>query len=211
LTSLGFVPHHEKHRFEDKGHIATDNMRSMFGEKTFDEDTLKRYTKKQFFIPSRIEDWQVQLASTIKFIELITCEEGITSEAYRTALDLYEQNEQTFRATFQADKLMGIRILHFLDRVFQEFASDLSRFYEDENPIRSAAPSLRGRQRNTVMQVLGTLRYGIKPMISLPPGLTKNSGGSREKSTEGQYDNPADEGSTTTTSANYRLKAVQLT
>jgi hypothetical protein len=41
LTSLGFVPHYEKHRFEDKGHIATDNMQSMFSENTFDEDTLK--------------------------------------------------------------------------------------------------------------------------------------------------------------------------
>jgi hypothetical protein len=108
-------------------------MRAMFGEKTFDKETIKWYTKKQFFIPSKIEDWQVQLASTIKCIELITCEDGIASEAYRTALDLYEQNEPTFRATFQTDKLMGVKILHFLDRVFQEFVSDLSRFYEDEN------------------------------------------------------------------------------
>jgi hypothetical protein len=114
----------------------------------------------------------VQLASTIKFIELVTCKEGIASEAYRTALDLYEQNEQTFRATFQADKLMDVRILHFLDRVFQDIAADLSRFYEEANSIRSAAPHLRGGQRNTVMQVLGTLRYGIRPTISLSPGLT---------------------------------------
>lgn len=29
---------------------------------------------------------------------------------------------------FQADRIMGVKILYFLDRVFQEFATDLSRF-----------------------------------------------------------------------------------
>jgi hypothetical protein len=50
LTSLGFVPHHERHRFEDRGTTATDNMRAMFGEKTFDEESIKWYAKKQFFV-----------------------------------------------------------------------------------------------------------------------------------------------------------------
>jgi hypothetical protein len=119
LTSLGFVPHHERHRFEDRGATATDNMRAMFGEKTFDEESIKRYAKKQFFIPNRIEDWSIQLVSTARFLDLLTSEYGIAGEAYRTAQDLYEQNGQTFRAVFQADRLMGVKILHFLDRVFQ--------------------------------------------------------------------------------------------
>jgi hypothetical protein len=50
LTSLGFDPHHKKHRFEDKkGCIATNNMQAMFGEKTFGKDiAIKQYTKKFF-------------------------------------------------------------------------------------------------------------------------------------------------------------------
>jgi hypothetical protein len=52
MMSLGFMPHHERHRFEDKSNVATYNMRAMFGEKTFDEDSIKRYTKKQFFLPN---------------------------------------------------------------------------------------------------------------------------------------------------------------
>jgi hypothetical protein len=51
-TSLGFIPHHERHRFEDKSNVAIYNMRAMFGENTFDEDSIKRYTKKQFFVPN---------------------------------------------------------------------------------------------------------------------------------------------------------------
>jgi hypothetical protein len=176
LTSLGFFPHHERYRFEDRSHTATDNMRAMFGEKTFDEESIKRYAKKQFFIPSRIEDWSVQLISTARFLDLLTAEEGIAAEAYRTAQDLYEQNEQTFRAAFQADKLMMVKVLHFLDRVFQEFVSDLSRFSEQTDPLRSAAASLRGRQRNTVLTMLGPLKYGVKPTISLPPGLLHAQG-----------------------------------
>jgi hypothetical protein len=38
---------------------ADNNMQSMFGEKAFDEDLIKRCTKKQFFLPTRIEDWAV--------------------------------------------------------------------------------------------------------------------------------------------------------
>jgi hypothetical protein len=82
LTSLGFVPHHERHKFEDKNNVATENMQAMFGENTFDEDSIKRYTKKQFFVPSRIEDWSIQLFSTAKFLDLLTCEDGIAAEAY---------------------------------------------------------------------------------------------------------------------------------
>jgi hypothetical protein len=89
MTYLGFVPHHERHKFEDKNNIATDNMRAMFGDKTLNEqDSIKRYTKKQFFLPSCIEDWATQLHSTVGFIDLLTREDGIASEAYRTALDL---------------------------------------------------------------------------------------------------------------------------
>jgi hypothetical protein len=176
LTSLAFVPHHERHRFENKSQAATDNMRAMFGEKTFDEDSIKRYAKKQFFLPNRIEDWSTQLVSTARFVDLLTCEYGIASEAYRTAQALYEENEQTFRAVFQADKLMGVKILHFLDRVFQEFATDLSKFAEEENPIQAASALLRGRQRNTVISTLGPLKYGVKPTIALPPGLIQGHG-----------------------------------
>ena len=181
LTSLGFVPHYKRHRFEEKGNASADNVRAMFGEKTFDESSIKRYTKKQFFLPSCIEDWRVQLYSTAQFIDLLTCEEGIASEAYRTALALYDQHQQTFRAAFIVDKAMGVKISYFLDRVFQEFATDLCLFAGEENPLRSASPSLRGRQRNTVLTTLGPLRYGIKPTIALPPGLLQ----SRQSSSNG--------------------------
>jgi hypothetical protein len=171
MTSLGFVPHHERHRFKDKSNAATDNMRAMFGEKTFDEDSIKRCTKKHFFLPSRIEDWATQLNSVIRFIDLLTCEDGIASEACRVAYDLCDHHERTFRSIFQSDKLMGVKILCFLDREFQEFATDLSQFAGQTDPLRAASTSLRDRQRNTVIQTLGPLRYGIQPPMTLPPGL----------------------------------------
>jgi hypothetical protein len=210
LTSLGFVPHHERHRFEDRSNVATDNMRAMFGEKTFDEDSIKIYTKKQFFLPSRVEDWYIQLVVTARFLELLTCEDGIASEAYRTAQDLYEQNEQTFRAAFQADKLMGVKVLHFLDRVFQEFATDLGRYAGQENPLRAASSSLRGRQRNTVIMTLGSLRYGVKPSISLPPGLVSGQQRTGANPETGQTAANEDGAGETGSSSEPRLKSVTL-
>jgi hypothetical protein len=62
------------HRFEDKSNVVTDNMRAMFSQKTFEEDSIKRCTNKQFFlVPSRIEDWSIQLVATSRFIDLLTC------------------------------------------------------------------------------------------------------------------------------------------
>jgi hypothetical protein len=72
---------------------------------------------------------------------------------------------------------MGVKVLHFLDRVFQEFATYLSRFAGQENPLRAASASLRGRHRSTVIITLGSLRYGVKPTISLPPGLVSGQQG----------------------------------
>ena len=50
------------------------------------------------------------------FIDLFTHKDGIDSKAYCAVLDLYDQTEQTFQMAFQAGKLMGVKILYFLDR-----------------------------------------------------------------------------------------------
>ena len=98
----------ERHKFEDRS-----NMRAMPGEKTSGEESIKHYTKKQFFLPSRIKDWNpTQLTLAAQLIDLLTC----------------GQNEQIFRTTFQADQVMGMKILYFLGCVFQEFAIDSSQF-----------------------------------------------------------------------------------
>jgi hypothetical protein len=151
----------------------------MFGEKTFDEDSIKRYTKKQFFLPTRIEDWAAQLDATARFQDLLTCKDGIVFEGYRAALDFYDQNEQTCRTTFRNDKLMGVKMLYFLDQAFQEFATDLCRYVGLADPLRSAQNSLSNRQRNTVVPTLCPLKHGVKLTMSLPAGLmhSQNIGG----------------------------------
>ena len=63
-TSLGFVPHHEQHRLEEKHNTATNNMRAMLRGNAFKEVSIKRYTVvKQFFLLSRTEDWGTQLST----------------------------------------------------------------------------------------------------------------------------------------------------
>jgi hypothetical protein len=152
--------------------------------------------------------------ATARFIDLLTCEDGIASEAYQTAQDIYAQNEQTSRAVFKADKLMGVKVLHFLDRVFEEFATDLSRYVGQENPLRAASASLKGCQRSTVMMTLGSLRYGAKPTISLPPGLVsgQQQGAGREMAqpSGGGAGTTDDGGGETGASGEPQLKSVTL-
>jgi hypothetical protein len=91
--------------------------------------------------------------------------------AYR----LYEENEPAFRAAFMEDELLGVKILYFLDRVFQSFAADLLRFVGEETPLQAAGSSLRGSQINTVVKTLNGLKFSVRPTIWLPPRLTQGN------------------------------------
>jgi hypothetical protein len=104
---------------------------------------------------------------------------------------------------------MGVKVLHFLDRVFQEFATDLSRYAGQDNPLRAASSSLRGRQRSTVIMTLGPLRYGVKPTISLPPGLVSGQriGSNPESAQQGSTEGG---GEATGASNEPRMKSVTL-
>jgi hypothetical protein len=114
--------------------------------------------------------------------------------ACHTAYDLCDHHKQTFRSIFQSDKLIGVKILYFLDRVFQEFATDLSRFTGQTDPLRAASASLRGRQRNTVIRTLAPLRYGIQPAITLLPGLVPEQGSGAGQSREPNHESNAGSG-----------------
>ena len=125
---------------------------------------------------------QVNLTTWLIDDLLITHKDRIASKAYPTALDLYDQNEQRFRTAFQANKLIGVKIIYFLNRVFQEFATDLSRFTCQVNSSRLASASPKGRQQDIVIQTPGPfLKYRVKPCISLSPGLVlgQRMGGGR--------------------------------
>jgi hypothetical protein len=91
----------------------------MFGGKTSDEIT-KRYAKKQFFLPKaryRLVIWLTNGSAHQPAHH--RGQNSIRGISY--ALAPYERDDSTFQAAFQTDKLMGVKILHFLDRVFQEF------------------------------------------------------------------------------------------
>jgi hypothetical protein len=79
---------------------------------------------------------------------------------------------------------MGVKILYFLDR----------RFAGQTDPLRAASASLRDRQRNTVIQTLAPLRYGIQPPMTLPPGLIPEQSNGEGHGREPNHGSNADSG-----------------
>ena len=70
---------------------------------------------------------------------------------------------------FQVNNLMGRKILlYFLDRVFQEFTMDLSRFATQVNSFNQPQGQVA---RHCHVQTLGPLKYRITLSLSLPPVL----------------------------------------
>jgi hypothetical protein len=119
LTSLRLCPTMNGTSSRTSQQLHRDRQHASSVRQFRAKDSIQRYTKKQFFLPNRIEDWSTsKLIATARFIDLLTCEDGIASEAYRTAQDLYEQNRQTFRGRVWAVACKS-RFSIFLNRVFQ--------------------------------------------------------------------------------------------
>jgi sugar/nucleoside kinase (ribokinase family) len=70
-----------------------------------------------------------------------------------------------------------------VDRVFQEFATDLNRFAGREYPLREAAASLRGRQRSIIIMTLGSLSkvWSKTDNLAITRSHPRTKGGRRNK------------------------------
>ena len=76
-----------------------------------------------------------------------------------------------FDRFFEADTLFGARFAHLIDKVFQKFARDLSKFHSYRRPIKAARRDLEGSMKRDLDRALHALPLGSMPNLVLPPAL----------------------------------------
>jgi hypothetical protein len=81
------------------------SIRSMFGDTEVDKDTVKYYASHEFYLAQTVMDLEIQLQTSISFLDTLTSNEGI---AY--GLKLLKKNWRMFQSPFNQDHLFGVRM-----------------------------------------------------------------------------------------------------
>jgi hypothetical protein len=148
------------------------SIREIFGDAKLGDETVKFYSKMNYFLPPSFEDFMIQLMTCVRSLELFTSYKGIASEGYRTAHRIISVQSIRYRPLFATDPLMGVKIGRFLDNIFQNFVGDFSEYIYERRPIGSARAELRGRMAGDVKSFFKSIRNGIVPSVVLPATLT---------------------------------------
>ena len=98
-------------------------IRSMFGDAKLDEEAIKFYSKKDFFIPRNLPELEEQIRTTVKFLSLLTYPNGIAAEGYTYGLEYLDSNRTVFHEIASSRPLFCAEYAYMLDNVFQNFSS----------------------------------------------------------------------------------------
>jgi hypothetical protein len=147
------------------------SIQAMFGDTKIDDDAVRYYSVQDFFLATSLTEFEGQLSTCIRFLELLTHPDGIASEGYHYLQSMLRDEYQTFANLFRGDPHFGIRIGYLADRVFQRFLNTLITFDGMGRPIITAAHRLQSRQREYFDDGLRGLEIGIMPNIPLPASL----------------------------------------
>jgi hypothetical protein len=172
-----FMFHPERATAGRSTKVVLQSIRSMFGEKSVDEEAVKYYTTQDYYLADNLRDFEHQLETCVEFLDLLTHKSGITSEGYRYLLSCIQDEYSTFRNLFTNDRHFGVKLGYMADRVFQNFLGKFLRYKDRPSPIESARRRLKGRQLDDIDGVLKGIDFGVTPNIHLPESLNPSSRG----------------------------------
>jgi hypothetical protein len=166
-------------RFARSPEEERNAIRSMFGETKLDDESVRFYSKKDFFLAGSLPELEEQLRTAIEFLSLLTCERGIAVAGYNFGLRFLLENRPVFLEVIERKPIFCTEYAYMLDNVFQSFLYKLGRFYLEQNPIREARQLLKSYQRKSIEGTMRGFEYGAVPQLRLPSSLTSSvvSGG----------------------------------
>jgi hypothetical protein len=122
-------------------------VRSMFGSTELDEDSIKYFAKKDFYLADNLPGLEEQICTCIKLLEKLTCKDGIASEGYRHGFEMPRRCKKEFLGLTRMDPLFPVKFAYLLDRAFQNFVLHLGDYHNSEEPILRARRALKGQQQ----------------------------------------------------------------
>jgi hypothetical protein len=92
-----------------------------FLEMDADEETLKFYQKKDFFVPTSEPELKIVLQTWHDLLELLTVKDTIATEGLSLILESYDEHYQVIQEMFNSVKDYGLAVMVILDHHLQKF------------------------------------------------------------------------------------------
>jgi hypothetical protein len=176
-TPSGFclMAFHPRHKYRESSTAETIlALRSAFGKKTLDDETLKDFAKVELYVPSCLEELEQQLIHTIKFLSLLSEKSDLAAAGYKSILEFVDRNFVLLSDIGASDPLLFARLAYFADQqVFQLFVSEFTAIIAKlgDSPVlvmNEAKRELKDSMRKEINGVLRPMTRGIIPSL-LPP------------------------------------------
>jgi hypothetical protein len=146
-------------------------IRSMFGNRTRDNDTVKFFSKLDFFLAGSYNELEEQFRTTVEFLNLLTCKGGIASEGYTHGLKFLLKNQPIFLKVIKNWPVFCIEYVYMLDCIFQHFVTRLGRYYQNSNPIREVRAEFKYQQVRQFQTMMAGFEVSSIPNLCLPGTL----------------------------------------
>ena len=138
-----------------------------FLEMEADEETLKFYQKKEFFVPTNEHELKIVLQTWHDLLELLTVKDTIATEGLSLILDKYDDHYQVIQEMFISIKDYGLTVLVILDNQLQKFFEMVS----DMDDVTQASSKERNYLHNKASDFLDGLENRRPPSVVIPQCL----------------------------------------
>ncbi len=138
-----------------------------------DEETLKFYQKKEFFVPTSEPELKIVLQTWHDLLVLMTVKDTIAAEGLALILEKYDSYYQVIQEMFASSKDFGLTVLVILDNQLQRFFEMVSEL----DDVSKASTRQRDFLWNHAQEFLMGLDNRQPPSVVIPQCLRRTPKG----------------------------------
>jgi hypothetical protein len=134
-----------------------------------DEETIKFYQKKEFFVPTTEHELHIVLKTWHDLLELLTVKDTIATEGLALVLEKYDEHYQVIQEMFSSIKDFGLTVMVILDNHLQKFFEMVSEM----DDVTQASSKERNYLYTQASNFLDGLENRQPPAVVIPQCLRR--------------------------------------